>query len=148
MIIDDGKRYRGISYHGGALVFRYTDTQGREHRIRCQTLHEAIALYHTKRDMASKGGMPGPAVLRRGKVTFRDIARDALAYSDKHKRSARNDHHRKSRSALQASRGCQRHGIATGRCFRSRTGWPLEVAKSRPFHFSAPKSLGVPDAEY
>lgn len=94
MIIHDGKRYRGVSYHDGAFVFRYTDAQGREHRIRCRTLHEAIALYHTKRDMASKGGMPGPAVLRRDKVIFREVARDALAYSDKHKRSARNDHAR------------------------------------------------------
>lgn len=94
MIIHDGKRYRGVSYRDGTFVFRYTDAQGREHRIKRQTLHEAIALYHTKKDMASKGGMPGPAVLRRSKVTFREIAHDALAYSDKHKRSARNDHTR------------------------------------------------------
>ncbi|MGH9254241.1 MAG: tyrosine-type recombinase/integrase [Vicinamibacterales bacterium] len=94
MITHDGKKYRGISYRDGAFVFRYTDGQGREHRIRVQTLHEALKLYHEKRDMKRKGGMPAPVVLRRGKITFREIARDVLAYSDEHKRSARHDHWR------------------------------------------------------
>lgn len=92
MIIHDGKRYRGVSYRDGAFIFRYTDGLGREHRIRRQTIHEAIALYHTKKDMASKGGMPGPVMLRRSKVPFCEIARDALRYGDEHKRSAGDDH--------------------------------------------------------
>lgn len=65
MIVNENKKYRGISYRNGSFVFRYTDAQGREHRVKCETLHEAIVLYHTKRDMARKGGMPAPQLLVR-----------------------------------------------------------------------------------
>jgi integrase len=41
--------------------------------------------------MKRKGGLPAPIVLRRGRLTFRDIANDALAYADEHKRSAQHD---------------------------------------------------------
>lgn len=94
MLTHEGKKYRGISYRDGAFVFRYTDSQGREHRILVQTLHEALKLYHEKRDMKRKGGMPAPVVLRRNKVTFMEIAKDALRYADEHKRSAKHDHWR------------------------------------------------------
>jgi hypothetical protein len=94
MINHEGKRYRGISYRNGIFVFRYTDSHGKEHRIRIQTLHEALKLYHEKRALKPSGGMPPPTVLRRGKVKFREIARDALSYADEHKRSAQNDHWR------------------------------------------------------
>jgi len=72
-------------------VFRYADAQGREHRIRCETLNEAGVLYHTKRQIARKGGMPAPLLLRRNKVTFAEIALDALVYSEQTKRSHRTD---------------------------------------------------------
>ena len=78
MIIHDGKRYRGISQREGFFVFRYTDARGNEHRVRVQTIHEALKLYHEKRDMKRKGGMPAPIVLRRNKVMFEELARDAL----------------------------------------------------------------------
>ena len=97
MIVHQGKKYRGISYRNGVFIFRYTDGQGREHRIRVATVHEALKFYHEARDMKRKGGMPAPALLRRSKVTFREIARDALVYSDEHKRSARHDRWRMKR---------------------------------------------------
>ncbi len=81
MITHEGKRYRGISYQDGAFVFRYTDAQGCEHRIRCEALDEALTLYHTKKSLKRKGGMPAPVVLRRGKLTFAEIVTDALAFS-------------------------------------------------------------------
>jgi integrase len=91
MIVNEDKKYRGISYRNGSFGFRYTDAQGREHRLKCETLHEAIVLYHTKRDMARRGGMPAPQLLRRTKLTFAEIAQDALAYSKRTKRSFRTD---------------------------------------------------------
>jgi site-specific recombinase XerD len=91
MIDIEGKRYRGISRRHGAFIFRYTDPQGREHRVKCETLHEAFVLYHTKRDLARKGGMPAPRLLRRKKLTFAEIAQDALTYSKQSKRSYRTD---------------------------------------------------------
>ncbi len=94
MVIYEGKKYRGISQREGFYVFRYADAQGREHRIRVQTIHEALKLYHEKRSMKRKGGLPAPVVLRRSQLTFREIARDALAYADEHKRSAKHDHWR------------------------------------------------------
>jgi len=94
MIDHEGRRYRGISYRNGVFVFRYSDSQGHEHRIRVPSLHAALKLYHEKRALKPSGGMPPPSVLRRGKVKFREIARDALSYADEHKRSARYDHWR------------------------------------------------------
>lgn len=91
MITHEGNRYRGISYRDGAFVFRYTDVQGCEHRIKCETIHEALTLYHTKKNLKRKGGMPAPVVLRRGKVMFAEIANDALAYSKATKRSYKTD---------------------------------------------------------
>jgi hypothetical protein len=79
MITHEGKKYRGISHRGGAFVFRYTDAQGCEHRIKCETLDEALTLYHTKKSLKRKGGMPAPVVLRRGKLTFAEIVIDAIA---------------------------------------------------------------------
>jgi integrase len=91
MIIHEGKKYRGISYRDGAFVFRYTDAQGCEHRIKCETLDEALTLYHSKKSLKRKGGMPAPVVLRRGRLTFAEIASDALAYSKATKRSYETD---------------------------------------------------------
>jgi hypothetical protein len=53
MIDHEGKKYRGISRWGDGFRFRYTDTQGCEHRVKCRSLDEAIALYHTKKDKAA-----------------------------------------------------------------------------------------------
>ena len=92
MIDHEGKKYRGISRRGDVFRFRYTDAQGREHRVKCRSVDEAIALYHTKKDKAAKGeGLPDPRVLRRNRVTFREIAQDAIAYSVRNKRSHRTD---------------------------------------------------------
>ena len=73
------------------LFLAHAKGRRNEHRVRVQTIHEALKLYHEKRDMKRKGGMPAPIVLRRNKVMFEELARDALRYADEHKRSARDD---------------------------------------------------------
>lgn len=98
MIEFEGKRYRGISRHSGAFVFRYTDAQGCEHRQTCRTLDDALVQYHEKRAMAKRGErLPAPRMLRRNKTTFTEIMQDALAYSKQNKRSYRTDVQRSAR---------------------------------------------------
>jgi integrase len=92
MIYHEGKKYRGISRWGNGFKFRYTDAQGCEHRVKCRSLDEAIALYHTKKDKAAKGEqLPDLKVLRQRRITFREIAHDALTYSERNKRSYATD---------------------------------------------------------
>jgi integrase len=89
-----GKTYRGITRTLNGFRFRYTDQHGREHRILCSTIDEAILLYHKNHASQRHGGLPAPVAVRRSRVTFREIAQDALRYADKHKRSAQHDHWR------------------------------------------------------
>ncbi len=91
MIVYEGKAYRGISREGSMFRFRYTDAEGREHRVKCRTLDEALELYHRKKKEAHDGKkLPAPERgLRRAK--FCQLADSALAHSENRKRSYRTD---------------------------------------------------------
>ena len=80
----------------GEWYVRYVDAQGRYRREKAGTKSAAIALYR-KRKTEALQGRKLPERLRRSPVLFREIAKDALAWSDAHKRSARNDHYRMAR---------------------------------------------------
>jgi integrase len=75
----------------GIWWIRYIDTGGRLRREKAGTWATARDLY-IKRKQQTLEGIKLPEKLRRAPVSFREIARDALEYSDHHKRSARNDH--------------------------------------------------------
>src|SRR2546427_3070722 len=72
------------------------DAQGRRHREKAGTKSMAIALYR-KRKTEALEGRKLPEKLRRAPVLFREIAQDALEYSNHHKRSARDDRCRMSK---------------------------------------------------
>ncbi len=75
----------------GVWWVRFVDGQGRYRREKAGTKSAATLLYR-KRKQAALEGRKLPEKLRRAPVSFREIAQDALAWSDQHKRSARNDH--------------------------------------------------------
>jgi integrase len=77
----------------GEWWIRYTDAQGRYRREKAGTWAAARDLY-VKRKNEALVGRKLPEKLRRAPVLFDEIARDALAWSDEHKRSAANDHYR------------------------------------------------------
>ncbi len=77
----------------GEWWIRYADAMGRIRREKAGTKSTAIELYRKRKNEALQGKKL-PEKLRRRPATFREIAIDALAYSDQHKRSARNDHSR------------------------------------------------------
>lgn len=77
----------------GVWSIRYVDAQGRYRREKAGTKSAAIALYR-KRKQEALEGRKLPEKLRRAPVTFREVAEDALAWSDAHKRSAQNDRYR------------------------------------------------------
>jgi site-specific recombinase XerD len=72
------------------------DAQGRRRREKAGTKSAAIALYH-KRKQEALEGRKLPERLRRARVSFREIARDALEYSRAHKRSYDDDCYRMAR---------------------------------------------------
>ena len=75
----------------GIWWIRYVDAQGRYRREKAGTWSMARDLYIKRKNEALQGRKL-PEKLRRRMATFREIAEDALAWSDQHKRSARNDH--------------------------------------------------------
>ncbi len=77
----------------GEWWIRYADATGRIRREKVGTFEEAKARLELRKQEAKLGTLPRLARQRRP-VLFREIAEDALAYSDEHKRSARNDHGR------------------------------------------------------
>ena len=85
-------RQRGIFEKipgSGEWYIRYVDATGRYRREKAGTKSAAIVLYR-KRKTEALEGKKLPEKLRRPAVFFREIAKDALAWSDAHKRSARN----------------------------------------------------------
>jgi len=77
----------------GAWWIRYADAMGRYRREKAGTKSTAIALYRKRKtDALERRKLPDK--LRSAPFLFREIALDALAWSDEHKRSARNDHFR------------------------------------------------------
>jgi|SRR6185437_5523876 len=77
----------------GEWWIRFVDAQGRYRREKAGTWASARDLY-TKRKNDALEGRKLPEKLRRAPVSFKEIASDALAWSDEHKRSAANDHYR------------------------------------------------------
>jgi len=77
----------------GVWWIHFYDASGRRRREKAGTKIVAIALYH-KRKQEALEGRKLPEKLRRAPVSFREIAQHSLAYADRHKRSARNDHSR------------------------------------------------------
>lgn len=75
----------------GVWWIHWYDASGRRHREKAGTKSAANALYR-KRKQEALEGRKLPEMLRRAVVSFRQIAEDALAYADQHKRSARDDH--------------------------------------------------------
>lgn len=75
----------------GEWWIRYTDAAGLYRREKAGTKANAIKLYGKRKNEALQGKKL-PETLRRAPASFREIAEDALAWSDQHKRSARNDH--------------------------------------------------------
>jgi integrase len=77
----------------GAWWIRHVDAQGRYRREKAGTWSNADKLL-TKRKNEALQGKKLPETLRCASVTFREIATEALAWSDAHKRSKRMDHSR------------------------------------------------------
>ena len=71
----------------------YWDAQGRKRREKAGTKSAAIELYRKRKNDALEGKKL-PEKLRRATVSFGDIAKDAMAYSQAHKRSFRDDQYR------------------------------------------------------
>lgn len=89
-------RQRGIfekAPGSGICWIRYADGVGRIRREKVGTFEEAKARLEIRKQEAKLGGLPRLAWRRRA-ILFVKIAEDALAYSDHHKRSARNGHSR------------------------------------------------------
>ncbi|MDA2912977.1 site-specific integrase [Acidobacteriia bacterium AH_259_A11_L15] len=74
----------------GAWWIRYADATGRIRREKAGTKSAAIELYH-KRKTEALQGKKLPERLRRAPISFREIAQDALAYSEAHKLSHASD---------------------------------------------------------
>ena len=74
----------------GKWWVRFVDASGRYRREKAGTKSNAIDLVDKRRTEALQGKKL-PEKLRRARVTFADIARDALAYSKTNKLSYRND---------------------------------------------------------
>lgn len=72
---------------------RYIDAQGRFRREKAGTKSAAIDLYRKRKNEALEGKKL-PEKLRRAAVSFKDISKDALAYSKTNKRSYRDDEYR------------------------------------------------------
>ena len=86
-----GKSQRGIFEKvpgSGIWWIRYVDSQGRYRREKAGTWGNADKLL-TKRKNEALQGKKLPETLRCAPVTFREIATEALAWSDAHKRSKR-----------------------------------------------------------
>ena len=89
-------KHRGIFEKvadSGEFWIRYADAMGRIRREKVGTFEEAEARLKLRKEEAKIGALPRLA-WRRHPMLFRKIAEDALAYSDEHKRSKRNDHSR------------------------------------------------------
>lgn len=89
-------RQRGIFEKipgSGVWWIHFYDASGKRRREKAGTKGTAIALYR-KRKQEALEGRKLPEKLRRVPVSFREIAQHSLAYADRHKRSARNDHSR------------------------------------------------------
>lgn len=80
----------------GVLWIRFTDANGRIRREKVGTREEAEMRLRIRKEEARIGVQPRLS-WRRRQALFRKIAEDALAYSDEHKRSARNGHGRMER---------------------------------------------------
>ena len=77
----------------GEWWIRYNDSTGRYRREKAGTKSVAIKLVDKRRTQALEGKKL-PERLRRATVMFAEIAKDALAYSEAHKRSYRDDKYR------------------------------------------------------
>lgn len=71
----------------------YWDAKGRKRREKAGTKGNAIDLYRKRKNEALQGKKL-PEKLRRAAVAFAGIAKDALVYSETHKRSYRDDKYR------------------------------------------------------
>jgi site-specific recombinase XerD len=86
-------KYRGVFERepgSGIWWVRYFDAQGRLRREKAGTKSAAIALYR-KRKTEALEGKKLPEKLRRPPTTFMEISRDALRYSEDHKRTHSDD---------------------------------------------------------
>jgi hypothetical protein len=84
-----GRKHRGIYEKvpsSGVWWVRYSDSMGRIRREKAGTKGAAIKLYQ-KRKTEALQGTKLPESLRAPKVSFAEIAHDALAYSKMHKRT-------------------------------------------------------------
>jgi len=89
----EAKKVRGIFEKvtgSGIFWVRYVDASGRYRREVAGTFSQAAKLL-TKRRNETLVGKKLPETLRRRAVTFGEIADDALAFSQQHKRSYRDD---------------------------------------------------------
>ena len=77
----------------GIWWVRYVDANGRYQREKAGTWSNADKLL-TRRKHEALQGKKLPETLRRATITFSEIATEALAWSDGHKRSNRMDHSR------------------------------------------------------
>jgi integrase len=75
----------------GEWWIRYADATGRIRREKVGKFDEAQTRFKLRKEEAKLGGLPRLA-WRRRPVSFRKIGEDALAYADRHKRSAGDDH--------------------------------------------------------
>ncbi len=82
----------------GEFWIRYADATGRIRREKVGTREGAETRLKLRKEEAKLGTLPRLA-WRRRPVVFHKIAEDALAYSDEHKRSKRNDHSRMAKLA-------------------------------------------------
>ena len=86
-------KHRGIfekKRGSGIWWTRHADAQGRIRREKAGTKSAALTLYR-KRKTEALQGKKLPENLRRPPVTFMEISRDALAYSEAHKRTHSDD---------------------------------------------------------
>jgi len=77
----------------GVFSIRYADVNGKIRREAVGAKSAALKLYH-KRKTEVLQGKKLPETLRQKRITFAELAKDALAYSKAHKRSHRHDQYR------------------------------------------------------
>jgi integrase len=88
------KKIRGIYEHppgSGIFWIHWYDHRGQRHREKAGTRNSAKTLYQ-KRKADSLLRKKLPELLRQRGVSFAEIAKDALVWSDAHKSSAKDDH--------------------------------------------------------
>jgi integrase len=122
----------------GVWWVRYTDSAGVYRREKAGTWSMAKDLLVSRQDQARRG-IKLPDTLRRRSITFSEIAEDALAYSEAHKRSYRDDKNRMER--LKEWFGDRQADAITGHDLEERLNAEAASAKWAPSTFNHYKSL-------